>query len=472
MSEVDDLRKRLDELEGSSGSGKRKGPSVLAAVGGTAAICIAGGVAYLALQEQPEAPMPTAQPEEFQTTGEGFGEIEPFVPPPTPEPEVVEVQVEAEPNAELLAQLAALQAQIAEIQDRDEPVVPDNSAAEAALEALTAQIASLQRSSELAQEQFQDELEARDRQLRDLQMQLEMAELNDGPDPALQQRIRDLENRILEMQAIPGPTADELLEAERLRLAQQEEARRLAELEQRRAEEAAFQQARIESPSIAFGGGNSGEGELESRTFGDVTDFVLNGALPTQVTQAEVIANPGNTVIQGTMIQAVMETAVSSELPGQVRAVISEDVYSYDGSRNLIPRGSKIIGRYRAGADIAQSRITIAWDRIILPNNQTVVISSFGGDELGRSGTTGFVDTRFTERFGSAALISLINALPGAAASRVDDETSADVLEDVGDDFADSTGSIIDEYLAIGPVIYVEQGARVTVMVDRDLEIF
>ena len=42
----------------------------------------------------------------------------------------------------------------------------------------------------------------------------------------------------------------------------------------------------------------------------------------------------------------------------------------------------------------------------------------------------------------------------------------------MGDDFADSADSVIDDYLSIGPVIYVEQGARITVMVDRDLEIF
>ena len=158
---------------------------------------------------------------------------------------------------------------------------------------------------------------------------------------------------------------------------------------------------------------------------------MLNGALPSTVTQAEVIANPSNTMLQGTMIQAVMETALDSSLPGQTRAVVSEDVYSVDGARLLIPRGSRLIGRYRAGVDIAQRRVTIAWDRIILPDNQTVQISSFGGDELGRSGVTGFVDTRFAERFGSAALISLISAAPGAAASEVQDETAADVLEDV-----------------------------------------
>ncbi|WP_179381339.1 TrbI/VirB10 family protein [Jannaschia marina] len=469
MSEVDELRKRLDELEGGSGGGKKR-PSAVAAIGGVAAIATLGGVVWLTLQEEPEPLLPTAQPEEFQAEGDGFGEIEPFVPPAPPEPEVVEVPVQ--PNAELLEQLAALRAEIEELRNAEAPVVEDDTAAAEAIEALTAQIAALQEASQNAQEQFAEALEERDRELRQLQADLELAMLDQGPDPALQQRIRDLENRILEMQAMPGPTEEDLLELERQRLAAEEEARRLAELERRRLEEEAFQQARIQSPTIAFGGAGGQDGELVERTFGEVTDFVLNGALPTQVTQAEVIANPGNTVIQGTMIQAVMETAVSSELPGQVRAVISEDVHSYDGSRILIPRGSKLIGRYRAGADIAQSRITIAWDRIILPNDQTVVISSFGGDELGRSGTTGFVDTRFDERFGSAALISLINALPGAAAAQVEDDTSAEVLEDVGDDLSDSTGSVIDDYLSIGPVIYVEQGARITVMVDRDLEIF
>ena len=262
-------------------------------------------------------------------------------------------------------------------------------------------------------------------------------------------------------------------EEERLR--REEEARRLAELQRRAEEERAFQERRISSSVIAFGGtggANAGETELTERTFGEVTDFVLNGALPSAITQAEVIANPSNTVIQGTMIQAVMETALDSSLPGQTRAIISEDVFSYDGSRLLIPRGSRLIGRYRSGIEIAQKRVTIAWDRIVLPNDQTVQISAFGGDALGRSGVTGFVDTRFDERFGSAALISIISAAPSVAAAQVEDETTADVLEDVGDDLADATDSVIGEYLSIGPVIYVDQGARVTVMVDRDLEIF
>jgi type IV secretion system protein VirB10 len=455
MSDQPDLEKRLAALEGSSSSSAQNRPSMKVAAAGIIGIAAIGGFAYLALQPTVDVPLPTAQPEEFQSEGEGFGDIAPFVPPPPPDPEVQIVETQVEPNAELLSQLAALQTQIEALQNAEQPVVEDDTAAADAINSLSEQIAALQASSESAQEQFQNELEARDRGLERLRMDLELAQLQ-PPTPA------------------SSPSQNDLLEAEQLRLQREEEARRMAELERRRAEELAFQQARIESPTIAFGGGAAADGSdaLSERTLGAVQDFVVNGALPSQVTQAEVIANPANTVVQGTMIQAVTETALDSSLPGAIRAIISEDVYSFDGSRILIPRGSRLIGRYQSGVEIAQQRVTVAWDRIIMPNNQTVTITSFGGDELGRSGVSGVVDTRFGERFGSAALISLITALPGAAAAQVEDEASAEVLEDVGDDLADSTDSVIGEYLAIGPVIYVDQGSRITVMVDRDLEIF
>ncbi|MBY6120424.1 conjugal transfer protein [Mameliella alba] len=424
-------------------------------------LILAGGtVLYLFTPPEKEPALTTATPDEFQLEGDGFGGIDPFVPSPAPEPEIVFIEPESpELNAELLAQIEALQAQIDELKNAPKPVVAGGDAAAKAIEGLTAQIAALREASDKAQKLFQEELAARDRELQELRMDLDLALLEvNKPSPA------------------PiGPTEEELRFREEERRRIEEEERRLAELKRRAEEERAFQERRIASPVIAFGGTGgaiAGDTDLSERRLGEVTDFVLNGALPSTVTQAEVIANPSNTVIQGTMIQAVMETALDSSLPGQTRAIISEDVFSYDGSRLLIPRGSRLIGRYHSGVEIAQKRVTIAWNRIILPNNQSVQISSFGGDALGRSGVTGFVDTRFDERFGSAALISIISAAPGAASAQVDDKTTGDVLKDVGDDLADVTDSVIGDYLSIGPVLYVDQGARVTVMVDRDLEIF
>ena len=316
------------------------------------------------------------------------------------------------------------------------------SALQQAIADLTAQIAALQTASTEAQRALERQLTERDRELDQLRMDLEVARLT-PPAPT------DL-----------GPNEEEL---------------RLAELERRRIAEAEARAERIASPMIAFSGMGAGtdrENSLEAARLNEDEAFVRAGARPAPVTRAEVIVNPGNTVVQGTMIQAVTETALDSTLPGAIRAIVSEDVHSFDGTRVLIPRGARLVGRYRSDVALAQSRVMVAWDRIILPDNQTVEISAFGGDELGRTGTTGFVDTRFAQRFGSAALISLIGALPAAAAGQIEDEAAADIASDVGTDLRDSTQSVMQDYLAIRPVIHVDQGTRITVMVDRDLEIF
>lgn len=455
MSERAELEQRLAALEKGfprqATSPRRRSPLLAALV--MALILLAGMVFLQVSQPAEEALLPTATPDEFQTEGDGFGEIEPFVPPPPPDPEVIVVTAEPQaPNSELLARLEALQAEVAALRTAPAQTLEENTAAVEAIDALTAQIATLQEASEQAQVRFKDELASRDRALQQLRMDLELIQLNaNTPEPAT-----------------PGPS-----EAEQR--AREEEARQIAALQRRAEEERAFQKRRIASPLIAFGGtGNAGSSAsaLTDRKLDVVSDFVQNGAAPSAVTQARVIANPSNTVIQGTMIQAVMETALDSSLPGQTRAMVSEDIFSFDGSRLLIPRGSRLIGRYRSAVEIAERRVTIAWDRIILPDRQSVEISAFGGDPLGRSGVAGFVDTRFDERFGSAALVSIISAAPNLAASKVRNQSAADVLEDLGDDLADATDSVIGDYLSIEPVIYLDQGARVTVMVDRDLEIF
>jgi type IV secretion system protein VirB10 len=437
--DTEDLAARLAALE-ATGEKKRGAarPSPLAAILGLAGIVAVGGLAWAALQPSPEAPLPTAAPEEFQTAGSGFGDLAPMpvvesAPPPD----------ETGPSASELALMESLATLRAELEDlRARPVEASDNGAEQAIADLTAQIAALQEASTEAQRALERQLTERDRELDQLRMDLEVARLTP-----------------------PTPTD----------LVPNEEELRLAELERRRIAEAEARAERIASPMIAFSGMGAGtdrENSLEAARLNEDEAFVRAGARPAPVTRAEVIVNPSNTVVQGTMIQAVTETALDSTLPGAIRAIVSEDVHSFDGSRVLIPRGARLVGRYRSDVALAQSRVMVAWDRIILPDNQTVEISAFGGDELGRTGTTGFVDTRFAQRFGSAALISLIGALPAAAAGQIEDEAAADIASDVGTDLRDSTQSVMQDYLAIRPVIHVDQGTRITVMVDRDLEIF
>ncbi|WP_303704459.1 TrbI/VirB10 family protein [Celeribacter baekdonensis] len=438
MSEKAELKKRLEAIEGKTQNPKAR-PSVVTIALGIAAIAALGGLfLFFSGGSEPEG-LETASPDEFQAAGPGFGDLEPTPAPIDTSPPPAESEPDNETD-ELRAQMDAMRTELEALRNAPEPEAPDVDTE--ALDGLSAEIDALRSEAAATQAALREELEERARQIQRLQNDLELARLETPRSPAP-----------------TGPTAEEL---------------RLQELERRRQAELEELQARIASPIIAFGGTGSGNNDTaaEQRRLDGDTDFVRNGAEPAEVTQAQLIVNPSNTVVQGTMIQAVLETAIDSSLAGQVRAMVSEDVHAYDGSRILIPRGARLIGRYQSGLDIAQQRVTIAWDRIILPSNQTVEISAFGGDALGRSGTTGFVDSRFGTRFGSAALISLIGALPAVAAQNTEDEITSDVLEGIGEDLQDSAQSVIGEYLSVSPVIYVDQGARVTVMVDRDLEIF
>lgn len=434
-SDPDDLSARLKAIEASTG--KRKAParpSLFAALFGSAAILMIGGLGWMLLQPKPEPSLPTAAAEEFQSAGSGFGE---FPATPLPEPAPAPAPVPEGPSAaelELRETLANLQAELAELRAR--PVETGDPAAQAAIADLTAQLAAMDASNAEARSALERQLIERDRELERIRMDLEIARLE-----------------------APGIGEDDA---------------RLAELERRRAAEAAAREARITSPMLAWsgvGGGANGESEVEAARLSADEAFVRGGAAVAPMTRAEIIVNPGHTVVQGTMIQAVLESAMDSTLPGVIRAVVSEDVHSFDGTRILIPRGAQLIGRYRSEVSLAQSRVMVGWDRIILPDNQTVQISAFGGDELGRSGVTGDVDSRFGTRFGSAALISLIGAVPAAAAASIDDDTTSDAASDVATDLRDASRSVMQDYLSIRPVIRVPQGTRITVMVDRDLEI-
>ena len=99
-------------------------------------------------------------------------------------------------------------------------------------------------------------------------------------------------------------------------------------------------------------------------------------------------------------------------------------------------------------------------------------MEAFGGDAQGRSGITGKVNSRFGQRFGSAALISLLGAAPAIAAAKYSDELSSDTAESIGQDLGAATVSAVEAYTSLPPIITVATGASITVMVDRDLEIW
>lgn len=179
------------------------------------------------------------------------------------------------------------------------------------------------------------------------------------------------------------------------------------------------------------------------------------------VASASAMADPANTVTQGTLIPAVLETAIDSDLPGYVRAVVSQDVRSFDGSRILIPRSSRLIGQYKSGLAAGQTRAYILWSRLIRPDGASVALASPATDFSGRTGLSGEVDGHFMKRFGSAMLLSVVGAA-GAIGSG-----GASLILSGGQ----SAASVAAQRDAqIPPTIRVRQGQPIRIFTARDLD--
>lgn len=186
----------------------------------------------------------------------------------------------------------------------------------------------------------------------------------------------------------------------------------------------------------------------------------------------------GRRIWQGTLIPAVLRSAIDSEQAGQVVAHVSQDIYdSRSQSVLLVPRNSQLVGQYAASFADGQNRLLFAFTRLILPDGRSVALGSMSGaDAIGRSGVAADVDNRFMRRFASAAA----SAMLGVAADRLSNRNqSGGTTINVGANPAsaatqavnEATRSFLGRESSIGPVARVEAGQEIRVSVNRDIEL-
>jgi len=179
--------------------------------------------------------------------------------------------------------------------------------------------------------------------------------------------------------------------------------------------------------------------------------------------QARAMVNPTTTVTQGTMIPAVLETAINTDVPGYVRAVVSQDVRSFDGKKVLIPRSSRLIGQYQSGVQQGQKRAYVIWTRLIRPDGASVNIASPAVAFDGTTGLAGDVDSHFFKRFGSAMLLSVVGGLGALATGGVGGVIVAGGSQGAASSAVQANGEI-------SPTIRVRMGEPIRVFTARDLD--
>lgn len=225
-----------------------------------------------------------------------------------------------------------------------------------------------------------------------------------------------------------------------------------------------FDASAMPPQALAVPAGPLGEATPAAAPTGNSNDDFatrLGGVGGTKATATAGI-DPKTTVTQGTLIPAVLETAIDTDVPGYVRAVVSADVRSFDGSRVLVPRSSRLIGQYKSGLQAGQKRAYVIWTRLIRPDGVSVNIASPAIAFSGETGLSGKVNTHFFERFGSAMLLSVIGGL-----SAVTGGTTGLVIASGGQSAA---AAAVGQSANIGPTVRVRQGEPIRVFTARDLD--
>ena len=188
-----------------------------------------------------------------------------------------------------------------------------------------------------------------------------------------------------------------------------------------------------------------------------------------ETTRASRLSDPSRIAPQGTVIPAVLETAINSDTPGFARAMVTRDVRGFDATRVLIPRGSKLIGQYKSGVADGQSRAFVVWSRILTPDGVSIDVDSPGADPQGRGGLPGEVDSHFFRRFGAAILLSVVSGGVDALAASGQRGSTAIVIGSPTQ--ATQLASVaLQKQIDIPVTIKVPQGEPIRVFVARDLD--
>jgi type IV secretory pathway VirB10-like protein len=236
----------------------------------------------------------------------------------------------------------------------------------------------------------------------------------------------------------------------------------------------------VTSPHAASPGTTTNGAPASDETFTqngqDRKLLFVNAPVDRRTTAPDRLSRPASPfVIQaGTIIPAALITGIRSDLPGQITAQVTEDIFdSPSGRTKLVPQGARLIGIYDSQVAFGQSRVLLVWTRLIMPDGRSIVLErQQGADAGGYSGLEDEVDNHWAELF-KAALLSTILGVGAELGSGADTGSNTDIIQALRLSAANSlnqTGQqMVRRNLNIQPTLTIRPGFPVRVIVNRDL---
>lgn len=190
------------------------------------------------------------------------------------------------------------------------------------------------------------------------------------------------------------------------------------------------------------------------------------------VSSDRVAAPASKNVLQaGAVIAAALITGIRSDLPGQITAQVTENVYdSPTGHILLIPQGTRLIGQYDNGVGFGQRRVLLVWTRLIFPDGRSIVLEREpGADAEGYAGLEDGVNYHWGELFKAAALSTVLSIGAQAGSSGQESDIVRALRQGASDSISQAGQQIVQRQLNIAPTLTIRPGFPVRVIVTHDL---
>ena len=279
----------------------------------------------------------------------------------------------------------------------------------------------------------------------------------------------DLGRPIVAAQAQSGPLA---VDAEQQRMNQESEAARISKV---------FASTNVR-PSAATASAEtipnavSSADEAYAQNGQDRKLAFINGSIDRRTTSSDRVTKPVSPyVVQaGSVIPGALITGLRSDLPGQITAQVTENVFDTPtGHYLLIPQGARLIGIYDSQVTVGQSRVLLVWTRLIMPNGRSIILERQpAADAAGYAGLEDQVENHWGELFKAAALSTLLGV--GTELGEGSDTSSNGAIiralrRGAADSLNQTGRQVFRRSLNIQPTLTIRPGFPVRVIVNRDL---
>jgi type IV secretion system protein VirB10 len=176
-------------------------------------------------------------------------------------------------------------------------------------------------------------------------------------------------------------------------------------------------------------------------------------------------------VFEGSVFETLLINRLNGTFSGPVECLITNDVYSHDRQRLLIPAGTKVLGEAKKVDGLGQQRLAVYFHRLIMPDGFSVPLDQFKGlNQIGETALRDKVNNHYLQIFGASLAIGILGGVAESGTGNVLTDSAVDRMRaGFGGSLANSSSQILDRFLNVLPTVTIREGARVKIYLSGDL---